>query len=58
MSSSSRVTAAVLSRVIADDEATAVAEVDLEEGRSLEFVVRTSVTFEKTEGSCSSIEGR
>lgn len=56
MPSSSRAAAAVLSRVIAEDEAIAVAEGDLEEGRNLAFVVKTRGTFEKTRGSCSSIE--
>ena len=58
MSSSSRVTAAVSSRVVAEDEATAVAEEVLEEGKSLELVVKMRVTFEKTRGSCSSTEER
>lgn len=57
-SSPSLVTAAVSSRVIAEDEATAVAEGDLEEGRNLVLVVRTRATFEKTRGSCSSVEER
>lgn len=49
---------AVSSRVIAEDEATAVVEVDFEEGRSLEFVVKRRAMFEEARGSCSSVRER
>jgi len=54
----SRVTAVVSSRVIAEDEATAVVGAGFEGGRSLAFVVRRRATFEETRGSCSSVEER
>jgi len=46
----------VSSRVIAEEEATAVAEVGFGEGKSLTLVVRMRATFEETRGSCSSVK--
>ena len=58
MASPSHVAAVVSSRVTAEDEATAVAEVDSEEGRNFALVVRMRAMFEETRGSCSSVGER
>ena len=58
MSRPSRITAVVSSRVTAEDEATAMGEVDFVGGKSFALVVKIRVTFEETRGSCSSVGER